>query len=147
MAKFTIRVELHGVQHSSETYHHLHDRMAQGGWRRTFRGETEFLPPAEYEGDGPLDAQLVANAVEKIAGTVPGVGAVSVLVTKTQDASDVAYAGVFERATPVFHRRSGVAGLTECRIKVDLGLIKPDHLDALQEKRSRGGRLCTLCKW
>lgn len=52
MARFTVRVELHGVRHESEKYEQLHEAMAEEGFsREVFDSRntvTYQLPTAEY---------------------------------------------------------------------------------------------------
>ncbi|HXJ18983.1 MAG TPA: hypothetical protein VMT03_02030 [Polyangia bacterium] len=149
MAKFTIRVELHGVEHDSRPYRQFHDRMAaELGWSRTIRGGTELLPPAEYQGDIELPADTAADAVEKLAREVPGVQDVTVLVTRAEDARHVEYRGRFDKAPPVFHSRgSGSPGRAACGASVRPDQIRPARLEAEDEVRrlKNGARLCTLC--
>jgi hypothetical protein len=54
MPRFTVRVELHGAEHESETYDDLHKAMETRHFHRqiTQNGTTYELPPAEYHRSG-----------------------------------------------------------------------------------------------
>ena len=50
MAKFLVRVELHGAKHGDHSYETLHDAMEEAGFARelTINGVRKKLPTAEY---------------------------------------------------------------------------------------------------
>ena len=107
-----------------------------------------MLPPAEYQGDTEVSADLAADTVEKLAREVPGVQDVTVLVTRAEDARHVQYRGRFEKAPTVFHARgSGPPGRAACDASVPPQHIRPARLEAEDEVRrlKNGARLCTLC--
>ena len=67
MAKFTIRVELHGA--NSEDYENLHSQMEKQGFSRTItadNGTEYYLPTAEYNIEVLLTQQEVLD-LAKIA--------------------------------------------------------------------------------
>lgn len=75
MTNFTVRVELHGVKHDSETYTELHDEMETEGFKRTITtgGVTYHLPSAEYSKVGAETKQQILDraiaAAERVMGS------------------------------------------------------------------------------
>jgi len=69
MARFTVRVELHGVRDDSDDYERLHEKMEEAGFKkyvRTQDGEKFGLPTAEYryQSDTETNEQVVNKAYD-----------------------------------------------------------------------------------
>ena len=84
MSAFNTRVELHGVQHDSDKYTRLHERMAARGFSRRIKandGRVFELPPAEYHWDGTATNDQIRDLAKAAAAEV--VTSYAVLVTKS----------------------------------------------------------------
>jgi len=87
MAKFTVRVELHGVGHDSEKYTQLHAEMEKRGFSRTIMfGKTTYeLPTAEYSIGGTYTIdQVLERAKAAALAVMKSESLFSVLVTQTE---------------------------------------------------------------
>lgn len=69
MAKFLTRVELHGANHSDNSYETLHSEMERRGFVRTIPtdSQTRKLPTAEYFCAGSFTAKQVYDAAKGAA--------------------------------------------------------------------------------
>ncbi|MHA6823886.1 hypothetical protein ACQUKI_20475 [Ralstonia pseudosolanacearum] len=88
MANFTVRVELHGVKHDSETYAELHDEMETEGFKRTITrdGATFHLPSAEYSKVcAETKQQILERAIAAAARVMGSKKKFSVLVTADEN--------------------------------------------------------------
>ncbi len=68
MARFTVRIELHGVT-SQEPYNKLHDAMQKAGFRRVIQsgdGRWYSMPSAEY--DLPQSAENASQVADRAFG-------------------------------------------------------------------------------
>ena len=87
MAKFTVRVELHGVGHESEKYTLLHAEMEKKGFSRTIMfGKTTYeLPTAEYSIGGAYTIdQVLERAKAAALAVMKSESLFSVLVTQSE---------------------------------------------------------------
>jgi hypothetical protein len=84
MARFTVRVELHGAEGKEDTYSKLHKEMAKKGFSREIEIDeiTYELPPAEYNWTGDSDPDEVLKHAKAAASIVWKT--FSVLVTKAE---------------------------------------------------------------
>jgi hypothetical protein len=83
MAKFTVRVELHGASYSD--YEVLHASMERRGFSRLVTsddGKTYHLPTAEYDKRGEFSRQQVLDSAEAAAAETGK--SFAVLVTESQ---------------------------------------------------------------
>ncbi len=68
MARFTVRVELHGKDHDDEVYDELHDVMEAHGfprWVTNSQTKGQFwLPHAEYRGNSDKSPSALAAEVQ-----------------------------------------------------------------------------------
>ncbi len=76
MLDYHVRVELHGIHHSSSTYDTLHHVMEHVGFSRTIVGDDGViykLPPAEYRARSNRTAEEVrsfaVDAAERVVST------------------------------------------------------------------------------
>lgn len=71
MARFTVRVELHGAD--EDDYDLLHERMERAGFSRQIEGgdgKLYHLPPAEYDFQGQETIEQVRTKAHEVARTV-----------------------------------------------------------------------------